>query len=109
MRKALCTSLALLLALGVVVLESDSAWAQGRFKSRPITLTPRVVDAICLLPAGLVGESHRECAIGWDKAGVRMYLLDEKANETYAVMADAVQGSERPAPGPSGARRDGEG
>jgi hypothetical protein len=53
-----------------------------------MTLTARVVDAVCLLPTGLIGESHRECAIGCDKAGVRMYLLDEKANIMYAVMAD---------------------
>lgn len=63
------------------------AWAQG--KAQPITLTARVVDAICLLPQGLKGESHRECAMGCDRAGVRMYLLDEKANVLYAVMADA--------------------
>jgi hypothetical protein len=42
-----------------------------------------------MLPAGLKGDSHRECAIGCDKAGVRMYLLDEKANVLYAAMADA--------------------
>ncbi len=55
----------------------------------PITLKARVVDAICMLTGGLKGESHRECAIGCDKAGVRMYLLDEQANVMYAAMADA--------------------
>lgn len=70
-----------------LVLVAAPAWAQG--KSKAITLTARVVDAVCLLPSGLKGEPHRECAIGCDKAGVRMYLLDEKANVMYAVMADA--------------------
>lgn len=76
----------LLTACAVVVL-TGPAWAQG--KGKAITVTARVVDAICLLPSGLKGESHRECAIGCDKTGVRMYLLDEKANVMYAVMADA--------------------
>jgi hypothetical protein len=37
---------------------------------------------------GLKGEGHRECAIGCDQAGVRMALLDEKANVLYTLMAD---------------------
>jgi hypothetical protein len=85
MMRTICRTV-LLAGLMVVVL-SVPAGAQG--KGKPITLTARVVDAICLLPSGLKGESHRECAIGCDKAGVRMYLLDEKANVMYAVMADA--------------------
>ncbi len=85
MGKAIYRSM--LLVLGVSLLLVAPAWAQG--KGKPITLTGRVVDAVCLLPGGLKGESHRECAIGCDKAGVRMYLLDEKANQMYAVMADA--------------------
>ena len=60
--------------------------AQG--KPSPVTLKARVVDAVCLLPGGLKGDGHRECAIACDKAGVRMYLLDEQANVLYAVMAD---------------------
>lgn len=74
-------------AVGLLGGLSATGWAQG--KGQPITLTARVVDAVCLLPAGLKGDGHRECAIGCDKAGVRMYLLDEKANVMYAVMADA--------------------
>lgn len=78
---------ALVTAMGIAFLTAP-AWAQGKVAPTPITLTARVVDAVCLLPSGLVGESHRECAIGCDKVGVRMYLLDEKANIMYAVMAD---------------------
>ena len=85
MGKSFCKTM-LLTACAVVLLIAP-AWAQGKGKS--ITLTARVVDAICMLPSGLKGEAHRECAIGCDKAGVRMYLLDEKANVMYAVMADA--------------------
>ncbi len=85
MGKSFCKTM--LLTACAVVLLTAPAWAQGKGKS--ITLTARVVDAICMLPSGLKGESHRECAIGCDKAGVRMYLLDEKANVMYAVMADA--------------------
>jgi hypothetical protein len=70
-----------------VILAASPGFAQG--KGTPITLTARVVDAVCMLTGGLKGESHRECAIGCDKAGVRHYLLDEKANVMYAVMADA--------------------
>lgn len=78
-----------LLVMGLI---PGLALAQGQGKPAahsPVTVTARVVDAVCMLPAGLVGESHRECAIGCDKAGVRMYLMDEKANQMYAVMADA--------------------
>jgi hypothetical protein len=57
-------------------------------KSRVVTVTGRVVDNICMLGMGLKGEGHRECAIGCDKAGVRMALLDEKANVLYTLMAD---------------------
>ncbi len=63
-------------------------WAQ-KLTGKPITVTGRVVDNVCIWPGGLVGESHRECAIGCDKAGVRMALLDEKANVLYTVIADA--------------------
>ena len=78
----------LIAAIGVAVSMSP-VLAQGKAASKPITVTGRVVDAVCMLPGGLKGESHRECAIGCDKAGVRMYLLDEKANVMYSVMADA--------------------
>jgi hypothetical protein len=84
MAKTICRSL--FLTVLIVVLLVAPAWAQ---KGKPITLTARVVDAICLLPSGLKGDPHRQCAIGCDKAGVRMYLLDEKTNAMYAVMADA--------------------
>ncbi len=57
-------------------------------KSKVVTVTGRVVDNICMLGMGLKGEGHRECAIGCDKAGVRMALLDEKANVLYTLMAD---------------------
>ncbi len=77
---------AVLLAVGVTVMLAAPAWA---LEGKPITLTARVVDAICLLATGLKGDGHRECAIGCDKAGVRMYLLDEKENVMYAVMAEA--------------------
>ncbi len=69
-----------------VTLAASPGFAQG--KGTPITLTARVVDAVCLLGGGLKGDGHRECAIACDKAGVRMYLLDEKANVMYAAMAD---------------------
>lgn len=75
-----------LLAVGLGVLSAGPAWAVE--KGKPVTLSVRVVDAVCLLPTGLTGEPHRECAIACDKAGVRMYLLDEKANVMYAAMAD---------------------
>lgn len=57
-------------------------------RSRPVTVTGRIVDSICLLGAGLKGDEHRECAIGCDRAGVRMALLDEQANVLYTLMAD---------------------
>jgi hypothetical protein len=86
--RTICRSVLLAVCVvALVALAAEPALAQG--KGKPITLTARVVDAICLLPSGLKGEPHRECAIGCDKAGVRMYLLDEKANVMYAVMADA--------------------
>src|SRR5262245_41018739 len=75
----------LTLLLAAVWAPAPTSAAEGK----PITLTARVVDAICLLPTGLKGDGHRECAILCDKAGVRMYLLDEKANVMYSVMADA--------------------
>lgn len=72
---------------GVVVLTATGASAQAA-KGKPVTVTGRVVDNICMLGMGLKGEGHRECAIGCDKAGVRMALLDEKANQLYTLMAD---------------------
>lgn len=70
-----------------VVLMASGAAAQAA-KGKPATVTGRVVDNVCMLVMGLKGEGHRECAIGCDKAGVRMALLDEKANVLYALMAD---------------------
>lgn len=70
-----------------VVVMATSAAAQAP-KGKPATVTGRVVDNICMLGMGLKGESHRECAMGCDKAGVRMALLDEKANVLYTLMAD---------------------
>jgi hypothetical protein len=75
------------LAAMLVVVIAAAAAGQG-VKPKPATVTGRVVDNICMLGMGLKGESHRECAIGCDKAGVRMALLDEKANVLYALMAD---------------------
>ena len=77
------------LAVSVAVLAAGagSVWAQGA-KHKPVSVTGRVVDNICMLGMGLKGEGHRECAIGCDKAGVRMALLDEKANVLYTLMAD---------------------
>ncbi len=72
------------IGLGFIV--AGPAWAAE--KGTPVTLTVRVVDAVCMLPMGQKGEPHRECAIACDKAGVRASLLDEKANVMYAVMAD---------------------
>ncbi len=66
---------------------AGSAWAQA-VKPKPVTVTGRVVDNICMLGMGLKGEGHRDCAIACDKAGGRMSLLDEKANVLYALMAD---------------------
>lgn len=67
-----------------------SAWAAAAqpAKGTPVTVTGRVVDNICMLGMGLKGEDHRACAIGCDQAGVRMSLLDEKANVLYTLMAD---------------------
>lgn len=76
----------MLLAVGLEVLVAGPVWAVE--KAEPVTLAVRVVDAVCLLPTGLKGDPHRECAIACDKAGVRAYLLDEKANVMYAAMAD---------------------
>lgn len=72
---------------GVVLLSASAVWAQAA-KGKPVTVTGRVVDNVCMLTMGLKGEGHRECAIGCDKTGVRMSLLDEKANQLYAVIAD---------------------
>jgi hypothetical protein len=83
--KAMCR-VGLVAALVLAVLAAP-VWAQE--KGKPVTVTGRIVDNVCLFPAGLKGESHRECAIGCDKAGVRMALLDEKANILYTLMADA--------------------
>jgi hypothetical protein len=71
----------------VLGLAAGGVWGAGA-KSKPVTVTGRVVDNVCWLGAGLIGEAHRECAIGCDKAGVRMALLDEKANVLYTLMAD---------------------
>lgn len=83
--KAWCrgTGVATVLAL----LGFSAASAQGA-KFTQVTVSGRVVDNICWLGMGLKGEGHRECAIGCDKTGVRMALLDEKANVLYTLMAD---------------------
>lgn len=78
---------AAILAVTALLVGPGGAWAQGA-KPKPVTVTGRVVDNVCWLPAGLKGEAHRECAIGCDKAGVRMALLDERANVLYTLMAD---------------------
>src|SRR5262249_19618876 len=70
-----------------VILMTTGAAAQAP-KGKPATVTGRVVDNICMLSMGQKGEGHRECAMGCDKAGVRMALLDEKANVLYTLMAD---------------------
>ena len=70
-----------------VLLMATGAAAQAA-KSQLVTVTGRVVDNICWLGMGQKGEGHRECAIGCDKAGARMALLDEKANVLYTLMAD---------------------
>ena len=83
------TSSVRILALGAVftlVTVGGASAQQG--KGKPVTVTGRVVDNVCMLVMGLKGEGHRECAIGCDKAGVRMALLDEKANVLYTLMAD---------------------
>ncbi|MBI4638647.1 MAG: hypothetical protein HY727_20100 [Candidatus Rokubacteria bacterium] len=76
------------LALAALVSGSPAAYAQPA-RARAVTVTGRIVDNICMLGSGLRGEEHRECAIGCDRAGVRMALLDEKANVLYTLMADA--------------------
>jgi len=73
---------------GVFVVVIVTASAAQAPKAKPTTVTGRVVDNICMLGMGLKGEGHRECAMGCDKAGVRMALLDEKANVLYTLMAD---------------------
>ena len=70
-----------------VVLTVTGAAAQGA-RGKPVTVTGRIVDNVCMLTMGQKGDGHRECAIGCDKAGVRMALLDEKANVLYTLMAD---------------------
>src|SRR5438876_1711005 len=70
-----------------VVLMVTGAGAQMA-KGKPVTVTGRIVDNVCMLTMGQKGEGHRECALGCDKAGVRMSLLDEKANVLYTLMAD---------------------
>ncbi len=75
------------LVLVLVALGASEAAAQAP-KPKPVTVTGRIVDNICMLSMGQKGEGHRECAIGCDKAGVRMALLDEKANVLYTLMAD---------------------
>jgi hypothetical protein len=72
------------LALGAGIAAVSVEAATGK----AVTVTGRVVDNVCWLTMGLIGEGHRECAIGCDKAGVRMALLDEKANVLYTLMAD---------------------
>jgi hypothetical protein len=75
------------LAGAIVMLMAAGAAAQS-VKGKPVTVTGLVVDNVCMLTMGQKGEGHRECALGCDKAGVRMALLDEKANVLYTLMAD---------------------
>ena len=75
------------LAATFVLLMTTGAAAQTA-KGKPVTVTGRIVDNVCMLTMGQMGEGHRECAMGCDKAGVRMALLDEKANVLYTLMAD---------------------
>lgn len=75
------------LAVVITMVGVGTARAQA-VKPTSVVVTGRVVDNICMLGAGLKGELHRECAIGCDKAGVRMALLDEKANVLYTLIAD---------------------
>ena len=72
-------------AVVLVLFGASGGWAQGA-KFKQVTVTGRVVDNICMLGMGLKGDGHRDCAIACDKAGVRMSLLDEKANVLYALM-----------------------
>jgi hypothetical protein len=76
------------LLVGILIVGTAAGAAAQAPKAKPATVTGRVVDNICMLGMGLKGEGHRECAIGCDKAGVRMALLDEKANVLYTLMAD---------------------
>ena len=64
------------LAATFVLLMATGAAAQAA-KSQSVTVTGRVVDNICWLGMGQKGEGHRECAMGCDKAGVRMALLGD--------------------------------
>jgi hypothetical protein len=73
---------------GAFVVAMATGTAAQAPKGKPATVTGRVVDNVCMLTMGQKGEGHRECAIGCDKAGVRMALLDEKANVLYTLMAD---------------------
>jgi hypothetical protein len=75
------------LALGLLTLAAGGAWAEMP-KGQPVAVTGRIVDNVCWLTMGQIGEGHRECAMGCDKAGVRMALLDEKNNILYTLMAD---------------------
>lgn len=75
------------LAVVITMVGVGTARAQA-VKPTSVVVTGRVVDNICMLGAGLKGELHRECAIGCDKAGVRMALLDEKANVLYTLITD---------------------
>ena len=70
-----------------LVLATGVASAEAA-KGKPVSVTGRVVDNVCWLTMGQKGEGHRECAMGCDKAGARMALLDEKANVLYTLMAD---------------------
>ncbi len=87
------------LTVTALVLGAGGVAAQPA-KGQAVTVTGRVVDNICMLSMGQKGEGHRECAIGCDKAGVRMALLDEKANVLYTLMAD------KPFADPNGQIRD---
>jgi hypothetical protein len=86
-RAGISLALAALTSLAATVLTSSTTSAQAT-KPRAATVTGRIVDNICMLGAGLKGDEHRECAIGCDRAGVRMALLDEQANVLYTLMAD---------------------
>lgn len=66
-----------LFLVAALTLGAGAAWAEAA-KGKPVSVTGRVVDNVCWLSMGQKGEGHRECAIGCDKAGVRMALLDEK-------------------------------
>jgi hypothetical protein len=78
----------LCLAVVISMMSAIPVWAQQPAKGKPVTVTGRIVDNVCWLTMGQKGEGHKECAAGCDKAGVRMGLLDEKANVLYTLMAD---------------------